>query len=369
MKVLALSWHPGNTTEITTGGYRRFYEIARRSSQELVIIDRYPSLYRDISNPRVQITEYGKQYDFKFLSCLHPIIYDFYQRVISLFQIFIILLFLTPKPRVIYVPYSELSHLSFAAVLAKLLFRSRVVFCNLNVNTIFLERPLNVFLHRFADEIITISCSLQKDLKKTGIIATQINGVGFDMSEFKACQFRTKKYDAIYIGRHIPQKGFFDLLEIWNLLVNKYKKKYSLVTIGNTPKYLKAQIEEKIKNYRLENNLKILGNVTESEKVKYLAASRVFVFPSRQEGWGIAPMEALAEGLSVVAYDLEVYRESIGDTPAFRIVRLGDIDRFAQKTIEMITKHSKYSQSAKLWQPKFSWDYVAKREWELLKTD
>ena len=37
----------------------------------------------------------------------------------------------------------------------------------------------------------------------------------------------------------------------------------------------------------------------------------VFVFPSHEEGWGIAICEAMACGLAVVAYDLPAYERNL----------------------------------------------------------
>jgi glycosyltransferase involved in cell wall biosynthesis len=43
-----------------------------------------------------------------------------------------------------------------------------------------------------------------------------------------------------------------------------------------------------------------------------MKASKVFLFPSRFEGWGLAVGEALACGLPVVCYDLPALREIFG---------------------------------------------------------
>src|SRR5207244_1210683 len=117
---------------------------------------------------------------------------------------------------------------------------NKLIFCNLNVNTYFIDKPINVFIHHFADRVITLSDDLQKDLMQSGIRANTVNGVGFDKQKMPNKKTR-KQYDAIYIGRHIPQKGIWDLLKIWNVLINKYHQKIHLVTIGDIPEYINSE--------------------------------------------------------------------------------------------------------------------------------
>jgi len=58
----------------------------------------------------------------------------------------------------------------------------------------------------------------------------------------------------------------------------------------------------------------VLGTVAQDELPSLVAAAQVFVFPSTQEGFGLAAMEALAAGVPVVARDLPVLREVFGDS-------------------------------------------------------
>lgn len=362
MSIIVLSWHPATTTEIISGGYKRFYEIAKRAPAPIIIIDRYPSIYSDLAIDKAHIQEYGRYLDPKFLKLLHPYVYDLVQRVISVALILIHLF--RERPKVIYVPDSELSHLTLAAIVYKWLFKTKVVLADLNVNTIPLERPLNVFLHKFADRIITISYDLKRQLAKTKIYATDVNGVGFDKP--RIASHPPKKFDAIFIGRHIPQKGIFDLINIWNKLINKDKKKLSLVLIGNVPNYIRAEINTRIEKLGLKSHITRLEDMPENKKIELLQSSKIMVFPSHQEGWGIAPMEALSLGLPVVAYNLPVYKESIGRTAALITVKEGDTKAFALAVIKTLNSLEKYSQSANMWQPPLTWNEVAEKEWHLI---
>jgi len=367
MKILALSWHPGKIAELTAGGYRRFYEIAKRCPYELVIIDRYPSLYKSMAGPKIKIVEYGKNLLSGF-QLLPPLINKLVERGLVVVGILLVMIANRKGTAVVYVPYSEHVELTLPAVIFKFLFKTPLIFCNLNVNIYFLERPLNVFLHKFADKIITISQSLKKDLAKAGIKANFINGVGFNLPKISTTKTQ-KKYDAIFVGRHTPQKGIFDLIDIWNLLINKYDKRFKLVTVGNIPQNFKDEINKKINNFGLKENIQIFAETQEDEKNELIKSSRIMVFPSHYEGWGIVPMEALSFGLPVIAYNLSVYKESIGKTEALRVVEIGDCDGFAKTVIDTFNNLDTYSALAKKWKPKLSWEEVAKKEWQIIHQD
>jgi glycosyltransferase involved in cell wall biosynthesis len=367
-EILVLSWHPGSTSIQTAGGFKRLYEILKRGTDPIIVLDKYPSIYKDLEHDNLVVLEYGRIINFRFLEKIIPLGFKVLDRVISPILLILHFVFRIPGKYLIYVPYSELPHLSFAAVIIKLLSGSKLIFCNLNVNTIYLDLLVNRIFHSFADKVLTISKDLQNNLRKNGIIATSVNGVGFDNSLYKNHKKMPKKYDAIFVGRHIKEKGIFDLLEIWNLLINNFKKKISLVTIGDVPVYLYDDLTQKIKEYKLEKFITFKKNLTEDEKINHYFQSKLCVFPSHQEGWGIVPLEALAAGIPVILYDLLVYKESIGESRAVFKIKENNNEAFVQKIIELLKITDKYEKDAKKTVEKNNWEEVAEREFAIIKT-
>jgi glycosyltransferase involved in cell wall biosynthesis len=68
-----------------------------------------------------------------------------------------------------------------------------------------------------------------------------------------------------------------------------------------------------------------------------LKSARVFVFPSREEGWAISVWEAMACGAPVIAYDLEAYNGLKGGIAK---VPVGDIGGMANAILTLLQNES-----------------------------
>ena len=66
--------------------------------------------------------------------------------------------------------------------------------------------------------------------------------------------------------------------------------------------------------------------------------SRIFIFPSYEEGWGIAVAEAIACGLNVVLYDIGTYK-IFGKNVI--MVEKGNTRKMAKIIIDLIERESK----------------------------
>jgi len=62
-------------------------------------------------------------------------------------------------------------------------------------------------------------------------------------------------------------------------------------------------------------NIKLMGTTTHPDKI--LAGYDAYIISSKHEGFGIAPLEAMAKGLPVFASDIPVFREVMGDNALY----------------------------------------------------
>ena len=96
-----------------------------------------------------------------------------------------------------------------------------------------------------------------------------------------------------------------------------------------------------------------LGHVPLATLQSVVAGAELLVFPSRYEGFGLPPLEALACGVPVLAADLPVTREVLGDQAAF--TRTDDPDELLTSIEASLHRPVGTPESRREWAARFSW--------------
>ena len=167
-----------------------------------------------------------------------------------------------------------------------------------------------------------------------------------------------KKFDAIFIGRLVPEKGILELIDIWKYVCEK-KKDAKLAILGSGP--LNNQVQNKIRQYGLTDNIKTFGFVDGIEKFKIMKESKVVVHPSIMDSGGMAACEAMVCGLPGVSFDLQslrvYYPKGMIKTPLY------DLKIFANNVLKLLNEESLYhnlSKEAIDFAKDWDWNKVAK---------
>ena len=108
-----------------------------------------------------------------------------------------------------------------------------------------------------------------------------------------------KTYDLVFMGRFVEQKDPIRFIEIVKELKYKFPT-ISAVMIGQGELF--SLCERKIVELHLENTITLTGFLEEPDH--YLKQSKLFLMPSKWEGFGLAAVEALAYGLPVLAQNV-----------------------------------------------------------------
>jgi len=151
--------------------------------------------------------------------------------------------------------------------------------------------------------------------------------------------------DCLFIGNYSERKGVKYLKEICERL------DYKLCIIGNG-------WNEK----NLPKNSVYYGFVSEKVKRDILAKSKIFVFPSLYEGFGLVVIEALASYLPVVTWDLpwsKRFNEGVVK------VKFGDVKEFAKTVKELLSNEEKRKMlgiKGRMFAEKMSWENAANME-------
>lgn len=112
-------------------------------------------------------------------------------------------------------------------------------------------------------------------------------------------------------GRQVPQKNQAALIRAAAPLINEYEDVH-LVFIGKGE--LESDLQALAETKGIAEETHFLGYLPKRNDV-YAVMSEfdLFGFPSAYEGFGVAVAEAMAVGIPVVANDISVLREVVGD--------------------------------------------------------
>ncbi len=104
------------------------------------------------------------------------------------------------------------------------------------------------------------------------------------------------------VGRLQHHKGHDFLIDLMAEL--PVKRKWKLTIVGSGPQY--SLLKEKITEYSLEESISLTGPISDKSLLELYERADIFLFPSREtndstEGFGIVLIEAMAQGVAIVA--------------------------------------------------------------------
>ncbi len=180
-------------------------------------------------------------------------------------------------------------------------------------------RLIDYLLIHCWDTITTVSQFTKSQLiERYGVLPERIviipNGVSdeFHPAEKDTEIFRRYKTDARFSilssGLLIPRKNFTFLLEVVSMLRDP---EIALLIVGTGPE--KDKLERMVRELGLQQQVFFLGYLSKAEYVKVVQAADLFAFPSLLEGFGLAPLEAMACGTPVVTSTSGSLPEVVGD--------------------------------------------------------
>ena len=241
--------------------------------------------------------------------------------VLTLHSFFRIIIKKLPKGDLAFVTSDYLCDV-YPSVLYKLIYKSKLVFMvhhtcksplqrsgNLFFNTVsYLFQRLSFLLIKFMADAVFVYDTPEGESIINWIKPKKVYKVrnGLDLSRLEGFVECKKTYDACFGGGLRETKGIYDVLKIWTEVV-KTKPSAKIAVAGGGTKEITEDLIQRITDLKLQDNIIILGPLDQTELFGIEKSSTIFLSASHEEGWGMAVLEAVALGLSVVAYKLPAF--------------------------------------------------------------
>ncbi|MBF0571949.1 MAG: glycosyltransferase family 4 protein [Candidatus Omnitrophica bacterium] len=225
----------------------------------------------------------------------------------------------------------------------------------------------------FANEIIAISKTIADHIKKNfGRTANQIpNGVlipqqiGTD-GALKRFGIEKGKY-ILTVGRFVPEKGFEDLVNAFQLGAGSNFAGYKLVVVGDADHIDKYSTKLKEKANQVKGVI-LTGRLTGMPLQELYTHAGLFVLPSYYEGLPIVLLEALSYGLSCLVSDISSNREVGLDSE--RYFPAGDVDTMAKIIVRFLARTQALEEKdlqIKRISEKYSWEKISAETFKVYK--
>ncbi len=219
-----------------------------------------------------------------------------------------------------------------------------------------------------ADLVLVVNPEIREYLVSKGIPPDRVLVVknGIDLDVMRSAEPSDQSYDACYVGRLHAQKGIPDLLRIWREVCSRLDGQ-KLAIVGSGTEAFERRMKEDIDRMGLRESVDVLGHLGDQEKLGIMKASKVLLFPSYYESFGIVALEAMACGLPVVCYDLPPLRSLL--PRGLTRVALGDTRAFAQETVGILSDDSRrggLGEEGRKFAESCDWSAIARTESEII---
>ncbi len=177
----------------------------------------------------------------------------------------------------------------------------------------------------------------------------------------------------LYAGTIRPRKNIPRLVEAFAVLRQELEqhpryKGLRLVIIGDELSKNPA-VRRAVAQTRTESAVRFLGFVPIDTLLVFYRAAELFAFPSLYEGFGLAPLEAMACGTPVIASNMPSLVEAVGD--AAELVSPDNVFDIARGLREVLLNPKRRNQLAAaglLQANRFHWDATARQVLAIYRT-
>jgi len=165
-----------------------------------------------------------------------------------------------------------------------------------------INRLICTKLTRLADKQVFDSYATAKAYSSKAVNRDRIINYVFqkyNVKKFDIENWSNRNYDFITVARNTKQKGFLEIEKFCKNMSNLYPSKPKFMIITDN---LKKAVDFKELKRKLNSicDIELKTNITNTEVLKYLAESKIYVCLSHYEGFAMSVVESLLSGCFIV---------------------------------------------------------------------
>lgn len=178
----------------------------------------------------------------------------------------------------------------------------------------YLKRITSIILKK-ADHVIVVGPELWEKVRKEYEVSShKINQISMGVNKamfhpipkeeaLRVTQLNSDEINILFVGNLVEEKGIEDLLKAWKSTVAKESNiKLHIVGSAKSESY-KSKITDLIQTENMKATVSFHGAKPQSELKNWFSSVDMLVVPSRNEGFGLVALEAMACETPVVTTD------------------------------------------------------------------
>ena len=189
---------------------------------------------------------------------------------------------------------------------------------------------------RFLKEKTLTNYNIEKDIVVIQNFVDTDKYVRGDSEDIKKRFTKKGEKVLIHISNFRQVKRVPDVIKIFDLVRKKIPAK--LVLVGDGPD--RSACEQLCRELGIQNDVEFLGK--QAEIICLLSAADLFLMPSQSESFGLSALEAMSCELPVVSSSVGGLPELVVHGETGYIAEIGDIERMAKYSVELLTNDARY---------------------------
>ena len=137
----------------------------------------------------------------------------------------------------------------------------------------------------------------------------------------------------LYVGTIEPRKNLHVLLDAYRKVISNAGLEPQLVIVGKKG-WLSDDLFGRLRKLGIKDRVHFTGYLPDNDLCALYSSCRIFIYPSKYEGFGLPPLEAMACGAVVIASSTPAVTEVVEDAAC--LVAPGEVNELAEAMITLL---------------------------------